>query len=187
LPLKRSVLAPFRSCGIDENVAVPKIVSRIGHEAPNVIIDNVGALHADDPKFIDKVYQLAQSTRVHVFVLTDNRTTANDLCRMNGRMRVQPLPGFYTGSPASTDDVEWREDPWLVSTLSKLVLEVYDIIRSSRQHVEVQEDGSVRVSFLSDGDLPAEALRKADKVASALLVRQQGNTVLYDDCHLGFL
>jgi hypothetical protein len=80
---KHSVWAPFRSCGIGENNgAVPEIVSQIGHEAPIVIIDNVGALHADDANFIEKVYQLAQSTRVHVFVLTDNRTTgaANDFC-----------------------------------------------------------------------------------------------------------
>jgi hypothetical protein len=106
---------------------------------------------------------------------------------MNGRKRIQPLRGFYTGSPTGKYDVEWREDPWLVPTLSKLVLEVYDIIRSSSQHVEVQEDSSVRVNFLSDGDLPAEALREAEKVASALLVRQQGDTVLHDDSHLGFL
>jgi hypothetical protein len=32
--------------------------------------------------------------------------------------------------------------------------------------VEVQEDGSLRANFLSNGDLPAEALRKADQVAS---------------------
>jgi hypothetical protein len=53
--------------------------------------------------------------------------------------------------------------------------------------VEVQEDGSVWVNFLSDRDLPADALRKADKVARALLVRQQGDTVLYDESHLGLL
>jgi hypothetical protein len=77
-----------------------------------VVFDSVrGDIAVEDEAFIEKVYQLAQLKRVYVFVLTDDPRTANELCRMNGRARIKPLPGFYTGNPTGKDDVAWTEGP----------------------------------------------------------------------------
>ena len=157
------------------------IESEIGCEPPVFIIDNVGdLLHPHDHHFMKTISQLAQSNRVNVFVLTHNRQTANDLCRKHGRIRIVPLPGFYKGTPTGQEDVEWVEDPWLISTNSKLVLKVYDIIATSTNHTQQQADGSVVVNFLEDGDLPAIALRKAKEVACSIQM-PSSETQLDDD------
>jgi len=84
----------------------------------------VRAISKEDDPFVESVYQLAQATRVHVFVLTDDIQTANNLCRKYGRERIKPLPEFYTGNPTGNDDVQWTEDPWLVPKLSSLILNI---------------------------------------------------------------
>jgi hypothetical protein len=183
--LRSSFFAPFSACGLGLPVA-PRIISEAGTEAPIVVFDNVADLKPGDGRLTEKVYQLAQSTRVNVFVLTDNRKTANDLCRMNGRQRIKPLPRCFTGNPTGEDDVEWREDAWLVPTLSRLVFKVYPSILDSKEHVDIV-DGSDCANFVSDGDLPAVALTRASKINSVLSGRQRADIALGDREQLGFV
>jgi hypothetical protein len=178
-----SALAPFRNCGLvgpDQTT----VLSDIGNEPPIVVFDSVrGDVTAEDEGFIEKVYQLAQLKRVYVFVLTDDPRTANNLCRMNGRQRIKPLPGFYTGNPTGEDDVVWTEDPWLVPDLSKLIFAHFPRIKGAAQYL--RQDGSV--NFVSDGTLPAEALQAANRIDKSIAPRQSLQPVGYVESDVGIL
>jgi len=178
--LQAKILGPFQSCGVWHPTKT-QTVSEKGYEAPIVVFDDVRNLNDEDVNFITKVYQLAQSTRVNVFILTDDHCTANDLCRMNGRKRIQPLPGFFTGSPSGKDDVNWTEDEWLLPKLSSLIFAHYPIIETATEYLT--DKGTV--NFVTDGTLPAEALQKAEEIEQLML---QASTIEeHGDADLGFL
>jgi hypothetical protein len=180
---QKSMLNSFHSCGL---VAPPQeqVVSGIGNEAPIVVFDDVrGKLEVEDERFVEKVYQLAQFKRVHVFVLTDDRQTANTLCKMNGRQRIKPMPGFYTGDPSGDDDVEWIEDAWLVPRLSALIFVYYPRIQASTEHLTEVGDA---VNFVSNGTLPDVALQKASEI-DKILSNVQRQRLGFDEMEFGFL
>jgi hypothetical protein len=178
-----SALAPFRSCGLVAPEKTP-VVSLIGNEPPIVVFDDVrGDITAEDLAFIKKVYQLAQLKRVHVFVLTDDLKTANNLCRMKGRQRIRPLPGLYTGNPTGDDDVAWTANPWLVPDLSNLIFAHFPIIREAAQHL--RSNGSV--NFVSAGTLPGQALETAERIYQSLAGEILPQPVGYDESAAGIL
>jgi hypothetical protein len=185
--VQQAALAPFRSWGLVAPDQTP-VVSYIGNHGPRIVVfDSVrGDITAEDEAFIEKVYQLVQLKRVYVFVLTaDDPRTANELCRMNDRQRIQPLPGFYTGNPTELDDVAWTEVPWLVPGLSKLIFAHFPIMRGAAQHL--RPHGSV--NFVSDGTLPDEALQTAvaKQMKNSLTRTQSPQPVGYDESVLGLL
>ena len=177
--LKNSFFAAFRSCGLAP-ANEETVVSGIGNEAPIVVFDNVRAISKEDDPFVESVYQLAQATRVHVFVLTDDIQTANNLCRKYGRERIKPLPKFYTGNPTGNDDVQWTEDPWLVPKLSSLIFEHYPRIKTAAAYIT--DDG--QANFVTDGTLPDEALREAAKINKSLHQENRPNVI---ESEFGFI
>jgi hypothetical protein len=115
---------------------------------------------------------------------TDQRATANDLCRMNGRQRIKPFPKFFTGNPSGDDDVDWTEDSWLIPLLSVIIFEQFPIIKSADQYLT--EDG--HANFVTSGTLPAVALEEAARIEQLLLQRDtiQPFAVDVDDFDIGF-
>uniref|UniRef100_A0A7S1Y1X6 Uncharacterized protein n=1 Tax=Grammatophora oceanica TaxID=210454 RepID=A0A7S1Y1X6_9STRA len=158
--LRRSAFAAL-CCGACGEIEKPnldefhRLTSFIGNEAPFIVIDDFrGEIGAEDKQFFQIASELCGLRRVNMFVFTDNRDTANALCKIDGGSRIKPLPGFYKGNPNGSDDIQWTEEAWKVEDLSKLIFAYYPRIRDSGQYVG--PDGNV--IFVKDGTLPDDAL-----------------------------
>eukprot|EP00542_Grammatophora_oceanica_P018901 CAMPEP_0194048978 /NCGR_PEP_ID=MMETSP0009_2-20130614/29244_1 /TAXON_ID=210454 /ORGANISM="Grammatophora oceanica, Strain CCMP 410" /LENGTH=315 /DNA_ID=CAMNT_0038695023 /DNA_START=249 /DNA_END=1193 /DNA_ORIENTATION=- len=142
-----------------------RVTSYIGNEAPVMVFDDVrGELVDEDKRFLEIVFELCNLRRVNVFILTDDRNTANELCKMDGGNRVKPLPGFYDGRHSPDEDVNWTEETWMVEDLSNLVFSYYPRIKENGQYVG--DDGNA--VFVKEGTLPDEALEVAAAIDSGL-------------------
>ena len=68
----------------------------LGTCPPVFVIDNLSMLQQVDVPFFDLLYRLVHDARILLFVVSDNERTANILCSMNGKARVQPFPDLHT-------------------------------------------------------------------------------------------
>lgn len=161
---------------------------------PVLVIDNIRRLSLLDFELIEMLYKSFYSSRVLLFLLTDDEKSANTLCALNGKARIQPLTDMFTCTIISAagrgseweivDDantltgkiargIAWTAQEWKIKKLSKLVRRCYDKFDWSQ--LENEADAKELV-FVQEGDLPDTVIRRAMEI----MANSVGNTHTMD-------
>ena len=158
-----------------------------------VFIDGLSQLSREDYNFVTTIYRMAYDRRVLLFVFTDTEETANLLCGMNGKARIQPLTGMFdsetdwTIRPTSehpfaaviAEDIKWKRNNWTRKKLTKLV---YCRMKDYSFDFGDYLDQEGAYTFIEQGDSPDEVLDKASQiVASGLPNDPDAPTNIFSD------
>ena len=149
----------FRSCsdGTHGGTQEPSVQSERGRLPPIVVFDDFSTFDSADECFMKEVYQWAEKKRVLVFVLTDAKEVAYNLCQLNGMKRIKPLPGSFDNDPTALgvgQDIIWNDMIWSVEQLTRYVLHNYPEFKDNSQYTNNRS----ALTFLSRGMSPNDAL-----------------------------
>mmetsp|Transcript_6309 Transcript_6309/g.9081 ORF Transcript_6309/g.9081 Transcript_6309/m.9081 type:complete len:250 (+) Transcript_6309:257-1006(+) len=158
---------------------------------PIIVIDGMGTVTEADYNFIGNLYKLAYETRILVSIFSDNELTANILCGMNGKERIRPLQGMYTGvevwfitesqnhpfADSIARDIGWEGNNWSVKKLSKLCKLCFPEFNfRNYKHGD-------KYSFVTEGDLPDAAMNRAAAIVANSEPNEASSEVLDDPCY----
>jgi hypothetical protein len=131
---------------------------------PNILIldgfDSAGENNINIT-FVKKLYGEINITKnLFVVVVTQNESVANELCDLNGGMRVLPLPNTYMGSRTSPT---WLDMKWS----RKLLVEM-----AKWHYPDCDEE---KLDFIKDGMVPGEVLKQVQLSFREVEVPQSPN------------
>lgn len=155
---------------------------------PLIVIDGLGTVTEADYRFISRLYKLAYETRILVFIFCDKEVTANILCGMNGKQRIRPLEGMFSGADVwSIAELEnhsfadsiaggigWEGNNWNVKKLSKLCK-----LRFPEFNFVEYKQGD-KYTFVNEGDLPDAAMNRAAAIVANSEDKEASSEVLND-------
>lgn len=151
---------------------------------PLIVIDGLGEVTEANYGFIGNLYKWAYEARILVFIFSDDELSANALCGMNGKERIQPLEGMFTTGADDTiwtiannstgnlpfarkiaSGIVWNGNNWNAKKLSKLCK-----LRFPEFNFEQYKEGD-KYTFVQEGDLPDVAVNRA----AAIVANYEGN------------
>ena len=96
-------------------------------ELPSILIlDDFDSATDMNLDFLRSLYSemnvLNAKKNIFIFVMTANKQVANQICSLNGGVRIQPLPGYGTGSKTSPT---WNEEEWPRDLLIQAICNEY--------------------------------------------------------------
>jgi len=135
------------------------------NKAPSILIldnfDDVGPDNANIKNmrhFCHDLHRLndrdGRSKELFVFIITQSKTVANALCKINNWKKIRPMPGSYAGLPPEEStadelpDPNWTMMPWSAKELRRLV----------EKRFSDSELDSISLDFITDGANPADVM-----------------------------